>query len=96
MLALMAAGYSNQNIAAELGISLSTVKTHVESVLKAMGAENRTEAAALARNEELVDGAADGGFERRPAIAVLRFESAPADEHWSAGLVDDLITFFCQ
>jgi len=43
------AGQSNKAIAESLGISIATVKLHVQSILKAAGAHNRAEAAALAR-----------------------------------------------
>jgi NarL family two-component system response regulator LiaR len=48
VLNLMAKGLSNQDIADELVISLSTVKNHVSSILGKMGACSRTEAVALA------------------------------------------------
>lgn len=40
-------GLSNQQIAERLGISGGTVKIHVSSILRALGASNRTEAVAL-------------------------------------------------
>lgn len=46
-------GYSNATIAAELGISVPTVKTHVSSVLMKLHAESRAHAAALARDVAL-------------------------------------------
>jgi len=42
-------GRTNKEIAATLGISVATVKLHVQAILKAIGAKNRTEAATLAR-----------------------------------------------
>ena len=86
VLALMAAGRGNREIAAELGISLSTVKTHVENILRVMGAENRTEAAALLRADELA-APLSLPFEKRSAVAVLRFDGmGPDEEHFSAGV----------
>ncbi|MBK0419705.1 response regulator transcription factor [Leucobacter sp. CSA1] len=43
-------GRSNARIAARLGISIPTVKTHVSSILVKLGAESRTHAVALARS----------------------------------------------
>jgi DNA-binding NarL/FixJ family response regulator len=41
-------GQSNKTIARALGISVATVKLHVQSILRMAGARNRTEAVALA------------------------------------------------
>jgi DNA-binding NarL/FixJ family response regulator len=49
VLRLLAHGHSNKHIARELGISESTVKNHVKSVLAKMQVRNRTEAALNAR-----------------------------------------------
>lgn len=48
VLALLAAGLSNLEIAQRLTISLSTTGFHVSNVLTKLGAANRTEAASLA------------------------------------------------
>ena len=48
ILALLALGRSNQQIAEQLYLSPRTVKTHVESLLRKTGAANRTELATLA------------------------------------------------
>jgi LuxR family maltose regulon positive regulatory protein len=48
VLALLAAGRSNRRIAAELYVTLDTVKKHVGHILDKLGAANRTEAAARA------------------------------------------------
>jgi len=42
-------GQPNKIIAAELGLTESTVKTHITSILKALGVRNRTQAARRAR-----------------------------------------------
>lgn len=42
-------GWSNRQLADRLGISLTTVKTHVSNVLAKLGAESRSHAAALVR-----------------------------------------------
>jgi LuxR family maltose regulon positive regulatory protein len=49
VLGLLAAGRSNQRIAEQLVVSLDTVKKHVGRVLDKLGAANRTEAVARAR-----------------------------------------------
>jgi LuxR family transcriptional regulator, maltose regulon positive regulatory protein len=54
VLRLIAAGRSNQRIARELFVSLDTVKKHVTHVLGKLGATNRTEAAARARQLGLI------------------------------------------
>lgn len=45
MLARVALGLSNSEIASELYITLSTVKTHVASLMTKLGARNRVEIA---------------------------------------------------
>ncbi len=52
----LAAGTSNPEIAAILGIAAGTVKRHVENVLAKLGVQNRTAATALARERGLVGG----------------------------------------
>ena len=47
MLAKIALGLSNQQIGDGLGMKLGTVKTHVDHILKKLGAENRARAALL-------------------------------------------------
>ena len=54
VLRLIAAGRSNQRIARELFVSLDTVKKHVTHLLGKLGAANRTEAAARARQLGLI------------------------------------------
>ena len=48
VLRLMAAGLPNREIASSLGISERTVKFHVTGILNKLGADNRTQAVALA------------------------------------------------
>ncbi len=54
VLRLLAAGKSNQRIAHDLVVALDTVKKHVTHVLGKLGATNRTEAAARARQLGLI------------------------------------------
>lgn len=54
VLALMAQGLSNPDIAEELVVSRSTVKFHVSSILSKLGVDSRTEAVALALKNNLV------------------------------------------
>jgi DNA-binding NarL/FixJ family response regulator len=54
----ISAGLSNKAIARELGISLHTVKFHIESLLRKLGARTRAEAVAKAmerRKKETID-----------------------------------------
>jgi LuxR family maltose regulon positive regulatory protein len=54
VLKMLAAGRSNQAIAGELVVTLDTVKKHVGHVLGKLGAANRTEAVARARELSLI------------------------------------------
>ncbi len=54
MLALLARGWSNRDIAHELGIADITVRTHVSHVLGKLGVSNRVEAALHALRVGLV------------------------------------------
>jgi LuxR family maltose regulon positive regulatory protein len=54
VLAMLAAGQSNQDIARSLFISLDTVKKHVSHLLAKLGAANRTEAVARGRDLGLI------------------------------------------
>jgi NarL family two-component system response regulator LiaR len=54
ILALMAEGMSNPEIAEKLFVSRSTVKFHVSNVLSKLNADSRTEAVAIAIQNDLV------------------------------------------
>lgn len=54
VLRLVAAGRSNKEIAAALGIAERTVKFHVTSIFDKLGAENRAQAVAVASERGLV------------------------------------------
>ena len=55
VLALLADGYANSEIAAHLHLSEGTVKNHVTHILEKMGARDRTHAVRLAVEWGLVD-----------------------------------------
>ena len=54
VLALVAKGASNAEIAQQLSLSLSTINFHIGNILGKLGASNRTEAANLARKYQLI------------------------------------------
>jgi LuxR family transcriptional regulator, maltose regulon positive regulatory protein len=54
VLALVASGKSNLEIASSLFVSLSTVKTHINNLYRKLGARSRTQAIARARELDLI------------------------------------------
>jgi LuxR family maltose regulon positive regulatory protein len=54
VLMLVAAGKTNQEIANELFVALSTVKTHIKNIYGKLDARNRTQALARARELRLL------------------------------------------
>lgn len=54
LLALMARGLSNQDIAAEMAIAVPTVKFHITNILGKLQVDNRTEAVLVALRHKLV------------------------------------------
>ncbi len=52
---LLTEGYSNQQIADTLFISLSTAKSHVSSIMKTLNVKTRSHVAVLARRLQLMD-----------------------------------------
>jgi LuxR family transcriptional regulator, maltose regulon positive regulatory protein len=54
VLALVAAGKSNLEIASSLFVSLSTIKTHTNNLYRKLGARSRTQAIARARELDLI------------------------------------------
>jgi DNA-binding NarL/FixJ family response regulator len=50
----VARGESNKAVARELGVSVSTVKTHLRAVFERLGARSRTQAVARARDEGIL------------------------------------------
>ena len=55
VLVLLSKGLSNRQIAEEFGISIETVKTHVERLYKRLGVATRTDAVAKALRAGLID-----------------------------------------
>lgn len=76
VLRLAAGGWENSEIAAELGISRNTVKSHLAGIFRTLGLESRLEAAlwccvhphALEENEETGRGRAACLYPRAPAF----------------------------
>lgn len=54
VLVLMVEGLSNSQIAVKLGVSSSTIKSHVSNVLSKLGVNSRTEAVSLALRNHIV------------------------------------------
>ena len=54
VLRLVAGGYTNREIADELVVAVSTVKSHTNSIYGKLGVKNRTQAVALARSLGIV------------------------------------------
>jgi LuxR family transcriptional regulator, maltose regulon positive regulatory protein len=54
VLRMIAAGYSNQEIAARLVVALSTVKTHINNIYGKLGVQSRTQAVAHAHTLNLL------------------------------------------
>jgi ATP/maltotriose-dependent transcriptional regulator MalT len=55
ILALIAAGTPNREVAEQLVISESTVKSHLKHIFGKLSARNRTEAVAIAREHKILD-----------------------------------------
>lgn len=68
----LAYGHSNKVIARALGISEATVKVHMRSVMQAVGARNRTEAALILRNV-----LSDGEPSDRPTVRPVETNIIP-------------------
>ncbi len=54
VLALLAEGFANKEIAGRLAVSEKTVKTHVSNIIQKLGAADRTQAAVIAVRRRLV------------------------------------------
>jgi DNA-binding NarL/FixJ family response regulator len=88
VLAELARGRSNREIARALGVSEKTVKAHVSSILAKLGVQDRTQAALLAVRHEIVGLQASprratvNSAGPRPASRVPRGASAPPDARY--------------
>jgi PAS domain S-box-containing protein len=56
VLGLLERGHSTHRIAAELHVSVETVRNHIRNILNALGVHSRLEAVALSRTRDLVPG----------------------------------------
>jgi LuxR family transcriptional regulator, maltose regulon positive regulatory protein len=54
VLVLLAAGRSNRQIASELFVALSTVKTHIKNIYGKLDVRNRTQAVSRAKELNLI------------------------------------------
>ena len=54
VLGFVAEGMSNKQIAYEMGVSEATVKLHINALLRAVGATNRTQAVIIAQKTGLI------------------------------------------
>ncbi len=61
VLSLLGRGYTNAQIAIELGITVGTTKIHVSKVLSKLAVANRTQAAIVAQGSGSPDSNNDGG-----------------------------------
>jgi len=67
---MLAGGASNRAIAGQLVVTVDSVKKHVSRMLSKLGAANRTEAVARARDLGLSPGSGHVGWEVRPRPGV--------------------------
>ena len=86
MLALVARGFTNREIAAALVISVKTASVHVSHILRKLDAPNRREAAAIAHR------LAPPGDQARPrqgstfvGWSLVPAADPPADDYTAAG-----------
>jgi len=78
---LLAAGMSNQQIAARMSLSVNTVKGHVARTMKALGAENRTQVALLFKGLQPEPPAARSADRHRDATTGEESRPVMASDH---------------
>lgn len=83
VLAMLALGASNAEIATELFLSVDTVKTYVRRVFQKLGVHNRTQAAILAQRYELDPPAERIDRMRARHAASGDPDDAPRDARWT-------------
>ena len=99
ILDLIARGLSNKDIGSALGISVNTVKVHVQTLLNVLDVSNRTEAVFI--HQQMLQEAGSENAENlrliqnlgRPTIAVLPLahDGAATLRHLPAALAEDII-----
>jgi len=77
VLQLVSVGLDNKSVAARLGISVGTVKSHVKALLDKLGVASRTQAAAAAHQRGLVDTASETAPKAYRAGALASLQLAP-------------------
>ncbi|WP_055590405.1 helix-turn-helix domain-containing protein [Streptacidiphilus griseoplanus] len=71
VLAEIASGQSNAEIAKTFGLTLNTVKTHVQRIMRFLGARDRAHAVAIALRTGLICADCTQPSEPRPTVAGL-------------------------
>ena len=79
VLALLATGLANKQIARRLGITERTVKAHLTSVFQQLGVTDRTQAALWARQHLAFDPHADASLGNAYRIHTLYLDTAELD-----------------
>jgi ATP/maltotriose-dependent transcriptional regulator MalT len=68
VLRLMATGAPNEQIARDLVVGVTTIKSHINGIFRKLGASNRLEAVSVARAAGLLEPSTGHPSERRPAL----------------------------
>lgn len=95
---LISRGLTNEDIGRVLGISPTTVRTHVTAILATLEVDNRTEAAAVFIAESAQPAAVEAVM-LRPALVVLPFGAGgnnPREQALARGITADLSSVFSR